>query len=278
MQIMLIHLCSFIQIAHTHSRSCFMQIMLMDWISHFMWIMFMHVMNFAIRIMLKSTSINFFHAAVGKQYVHIHQWDVLLRILWQKSIIILALQLYSLFASSNRKNTVRNLSSLSSHYKFCKGMSHYKVHWSWLKDRDCIPGKLTLKRQARLSSWVALTEVLSGLWKTIHKSPPCLTYYCCGWDIALYVWFTTNRMCAKNNCLLAIIGWSLLLLAATVWLERKVGTPFYLHGLLPVSAQQQFDHAHRRFISLANSKLWLVLSNALDASKNAEKTRVSFFT
>jgi len=29
-----------------------------------------------------------------------------------------------------------------------------------------------------------------------------------------------------------------------------------------------------RFIDLANSRLWLVLSNALDASKKAEKTGV----
>jgi len=33
-----------------------------------------------------------------------------------------------------------------------------------------------------------------------------------------------------------------------------------------------------RLVSLANSRLWLVLSNALDAPKNAETTRVSFFT
>ena len=62
--------------------------------------------------------------------------------------------------------------------------------------------------------------------------------------------------------------------------EWNVGIPFCLHGLLPILTNQQSYWAHigtLRF-SLANSKLWLLLSNALDASKNAENTGVPLFT
>ena len=59
-----------------------------------------------------------------------------------------------------------------------------------------------------------------------------------------------------------------------------VGTPFYLHGLLPVQLNNNLTMhiGTLRLIDLANSRLWLVLSYALDPSKKAENTGVSLLT
>jgi len=48
------------------------------------------------------------------------------------------------------------------------------------------------------------------------------------------------------------------------------GTPFCLHCLLPIPTHKQSYHANR-YISLANSRLWLFLSNAFDASTKSWK-------